>query len=536
MRAPDLAAVRPARRAVPSLFRTAAEKGRIPRSGRGPPRRQPAQATALRPAARIPPPSRPRRRARPGSAGIRDRHAFNTEALVRPPLKHRRVVSLTQALTGQDLQAIIEDLCAIVREWYSDSRHAPRAISAACISAIEQLCRHLIALQLSRDDSTMPRTLTIDIVSLARAAGMPPAVLVSFTYNFQSVEVIIEVLRGHGITDPFKGDEKLKRDYDALAAFRHDRIHTSTYKGLDGRAAYGTTERLAFILPQDFPDTAIDMRLFQGDVFRGMRLWEMSKRGYEKALELCIVQVAENPSSAEVHAKTGLALAGLGRHEEALAAYANAIELEPDRAVTHLGRAQALAKMGRAEEALAAYGRTIELAPSLAEAHLRLGRLLARMGRHGEALAACDRALGIDNAMHRAHLLRGDLLADMDRNDEALAAYDMSVELARYDEDVHLQRGSLLAEMGRTEEALAAYDRAIRLDGTYAEAHVRKAELLAALGSTDDALYFYNRAIDLDPHFAYALAGKGGILARMGRAAESAECHRAANRIDPGRY
>ncbi len=451
-------------------------------------------------------------------------------------MRAERAANATPSLTGQDLQAIIEDLCAVVREWYSDSRHAPRAISAACISAIEQLCRHLIALQLSRDDSTMPRTLTIDIVSLARAAGMPPAVLVSFTYNFQSVEVIIEVLRGHGITDPFKGDEKLKRDYDALAAFRHDRIHTSTYKGLDGRAAYGTTERLAFILPQDFPDTAIDMRLFQGDVFRGMRLWEMSKRGYEKALELCVVQVAESPDSAEVHAKTGLALAGLGRHEEALASYAKAIELEPERAVTYLGRAQTLASTGRNEEALAAYGRTIELAPSLAEAHLRRGELLASMGRVEEALASCDTALGIDDAMHRAHLLRGGMLAQMGRSDEALAAYDMSVELARYDEDTHLQRGGLLAKMGRADEALVAYDRAIRLDDTYAEGYCRKGDLLATLGRTDDALYFYNRAIDLDPRFAYALAGKGSILARMGRAAESDECREAAHSIDPGRY
>ena len=457
-------------------------------------------------------------------------------ALVRPPLKHRRVVSLTQALTGQDLQAIIEDLCAVVREWYSDSRHAPRAISAACISAIEQLCRHLIALQLSRDDSTMPSTLTIDIVSMHRAAGMPPAVLVSFAYNFQSVEVIIEVLRGHGISDPFKGDEKLKRDYGALVGFRHDRIHTSTYENLDGPAAYGTTERLAFILPQDFPDTRIDMRLFQGDTFRGMRLWELSKRGYEKALELCIVQVVENPSSAEAHAKTGLALAGLGRHEEALATYDKAIELDPERAVTHLGRAQALASTGRNEEALAAYGRTVELAPSLAEAHLRRGRLLAGMGRHGEALASCDTALGIDDSMHRAHLLRGDLLAEMGRTEEALAAYDRSTELARYDEDTHLQRGDLLARMGRTEEALAAYDRAIRLDGTYAEAHCRKGDLLAVLGRTDDALYFYNRAIEINPRYARALAGKGGVLARMGRTAESDECYEAAHSIDSGHY
>ena len=134
---------------------------------------------------------------------------FNTALLRRAEAE--RVDNATPSLTGQDLQAIIEDLCAIVREWHSDSRHAPRAISAACISAIEQLCRHLIALQLSRDDSTMPQTLTIDVVSLARAAGMPPAVLVSFTYNFQSVAVIIEALRAHGIADPFRGDEGLKR-------------------------------------------------------------------------------------------------------------------------------------------------------------------------------------------------------------------------------------------------------------------------------------------------------------------------------------
>ena len=149
-------------------------------------------------------------------------------ALVRPPLKHRRVVSLTQALTGQDLQAIIEDLCAIVREWYSDSRHAPRAISAACISAIEQLCRHLIALQLSRDDSTVPQTLTIDIVSMHRAAGLPLAVLVSFAYNFQSIAAIVAALRGHGIAGPFRGNEELKRDYGILVEFRHGRTHAST--------------------------------------------------------------------------------------------------------------------------------------------------------------------------------------------------------------------------------------------------------------------------------------------------------------------
>lgn len=55
----------------------------------------------------------------------------------------------------------------------------------------------------------MPQTLAIDVVSMPRAAGMPPAVLVSFTYNFQSIKAIVAVLREHGIDDPFEGDERL---------------------------------------------------------------------------------------------------------------------------------------------------------------------------------------------------------------------------------------------------------------------------------------------------------------------------------------
>ena len=430
----------------------------------------------------------------------------------------------------------MHDLCAVLRELESDAWHVPRCISTTLISVIKQLCRHLIALRLSEDGSTMPSSLTIDIVSIPHAAGMPLAGFVSFTYSFQSIEVIIAALREHGIDDPFKGDEGLKRDYGILVGFRRDRVHTSTYGDFDRRAAYEATERLAFRLAMQFPGTRIDMHLLQGDILWGMRLWELSRRAYEGAQELCMEQVAKNPDSAEAHAKMGLALAGLGRHEEALASHDRAAELDPKRAVTHLGRAQTLASMGRSEEALAAYDRAVELAPALSEAHLRRGNLLAGMGRRREALASCDRALGIDDAMYRAHQLKGSLLAKMGRSEEALASCDRAVSLARYDEDVHLQRGSLLAKMGRSEEALAAYDRAIKLDDGCAEAHARKARLLAALGRTDDALYFYNRAIEFDPRFAYALAGKGEVLARMGRGAESDERYEAAHNLDPGRY
>ena len=143
-------------------------------------------------------------------------------------LKRRRVVSLTPSPTGQDPQAIVEDLCGIVREHDSDARHAPRVVSATDAAVTEQMGRYVIAPRLSEDDSTVPQTLTIDIVSMHRAAGLPLAVLVSFAYNFQSIAAIVAALRGHGIAGPFRGKEWLKRDYGILVEFRHGRTHAST--------------------------------------------------------------------------------------------------------------------------------------------------------------------------------------------------------------------------------------------------------------------------------------------------------------------
>ena len=117
-------------------------------------------------------------------------------------------------------------------------------------------------------------------------------------------------LREHGIDDPFRGDERLFGGFGGLVGFGNDRIHTSTYGDLDRRAAYDATERLAFRLPRQFPDTEIDMRLLQGDTLRGMRLLEWPLAAYEKAEPLCAAQVAANPGNAQAHAKMGLAPAG----------------------------------------------------------------------------------------------------------------------------------------------------------------------------------------------------------------------------------
>jgi tetratricopeptide (TPR) repeat protein len=170
------------------------------------------------------------------------------------------------------------------------------------------------------------------------------------------------------------------------------------------------------------------------------------------------------PSSAVAWRSYGPALAKLGRHKEALAAYDRALALDPDDAWAHSTRGAALRMLGRLEEALAAYDRALALDPDNAWVHSNRGVALQLLGRLEEALAAYDRALALDPDNAWAHSNRGVALRALGRLEEALAAYDQALVLDPDYTDAHENRGIFLAVVGDLDGALADFDAADRLN------------------------------------------------------------------------
>jgi predicted O-linked N-acetylglucosamine transferase (SPINDLY family) len=97
----------------------------------------------------------------------------------------------------------------------------------------------------------------------------------------------------------------------------------------------------------------------------------------------------------------------LGKLQESLASYRDALAIRPNYAKAHNNLGNALQGIGKVEEGVASYRRALALKPDYAEAHCNLGLALQALGNLEEALASYHKALTIkpDYAVARSNLL-----------------------------------------------------------------------------------------------------------------------------------
>ena len=131
-----------------------------------------------------------------------------------------------------------------------------------------------------------------------------------------------------------------------------------------------------------------------------------------------------------------------------------------------------LKELGRLDEALASYNQAIALKPDYAEAHSNLGNTLKELGRLDEAEASYTQAIALKPDFAEAHSNLGNTLKELGRLDEAEASYKQAIALKPDFAEAHSNLGNTLKELGRLDEAVASYTQAIALKPDYAEAYV----------------------------------------------------------------
>jgi len=208
---------------------------------------------------------------------------------------------------------------------------------------------------------------------------------------------------------------------------------------------------------------------------RNESLYEEAIKEFDKAIQL-------DPQNKEAWNWKGAVLdTRLNRSDEALLAYDKAIQLHIDCTTPSnnesfsnawIGKGTALAKLGRLNESMEAFDEAIKLNPqNAAFVWLSKGEALNESGRYNEAVKAYDEVIELSP-----------------KSNEALIAHAFG------------SKGDALLAWGKYEEAVKAYDEAIDqypLEPMGAQVWHRKGIALKALGQTSDADVAFAKAKEL---------------------------------------
>jgi protein O-mannosyl-transferase len=160
--------------------------------------------------------------------------------------------------------------------------------------------------------------------------------------------------------------------------------------------------------------------------------------------------------------------------------FKHAVALNQNNFTAHLNLGLALAGKGHNDAALAEYHKALFAAPNLEQAHNDLAALLSNLGRTHEALIQFQEAANLNPQDPIARLNLGMLLTKLHRLNEATNQLADAEKLSPKNPKIFFQMGRALLFQGHDAEAIAQFREALRLNPTDFEMLVYVARVLAS--------------------------------------------------------
>jgi tetratricopeptide (TPR) repeat protein len=229
------------------------------------------------------------------------------------------------------------------------------------------------------------------------------------------------------------------------------------------------------------------------------------------------IRAAKDGSQANEHAflkafiDNGLAFLRVRqkRHQEALDLCQSAYEsvtsaVGEDRHLLHrsvlqYNMAQVYVMLGRFEEGLRCYRNAISMDPFYTEYLVESGNILQQLGRHQDAIDYYTRAIRYSPPCPEVYFTKAVSHAHQEQWLDALTCSAISLELSPRQPDLHAARAEIFTELGQVDAAIAEYDRAIVLAPDSIAVRVNRAVLHFNGRSYEQALSDMNDVIALDP-------------------------------------
>ncbi|NOU51490.1 tetratricopeptide repeat protein [Pseudoalteromonas sp. JBTF-M23] len=191
------------------------------------------------------------------------------------------------------------------------------------------------------------------------------------------------------------------------------------------------------------------------------------------------------------------------------------------RSVLLYNSAQVYTMLGKNEEALKFYKEAVEMDPYYSEYYNEIGNLLQRLGRYSDAIGMYESAIKYSAPYSEVYSNKGMCHVFLEQWQEALVSFSRSLELSPYQQDVYLVRGDVFSGLDENDKAFEDYSRAIAMPDDSATARVNRAVIHYERENYEAALRDMDRAIELEPDNLSHYENRAEIYKVMGKLSEA---------------
>ncbi len=221
----------------------------------------------------------------------------------------------------------------------------------------------------------------------------------------------------------------------------------------------------------------------------------------------------------DVQLALGNSYHGLGRNDEAIAAFDRALSLSTtgtERADILVEKSRVYADKGAVNLALESLTGARDAAPNDPDIHYNLGVLFFRAGQFDAAIGAFDAAVKLKADHANALNNKGVVLEKQKKLDDAVKTFQAALKIEPRNGFAAFNLGLALFKLRRFKEAEAAFDTAVAVDPELGEAKFFLGEIYFQMGDRKKALRLYKDALHSNPDDAATHRRVGDIHLQNG--------------------
>ncbi len=233
-----------------------------------------------------------------------------------------------------------------------------------------------------------------------------------------------------------------------------DRYTYISYIGLFIMIAWGLREIFS-----KWPYRKIALGIAAAIVFTALGICTYKQVGYWKNSSTLFTHALEATQNNYIaHCNLGLAYSKLGRHQDAIEAFKQAIIIKPDDSDVQYTLGNAYGKLGRYQDAIEAFKQAIRIKPDYSDVYYNLGLTYGKLGCYQEATEAFKQAIRLKPDYSDVYYNLGLTYGKLGLQQDAIEFFKQAIRLKPDDAKTHYNLGNAYLLSGDKESALKEYE------------------------------------------------------------------------------